>query len=61
MDASVVYKVAKALPMEELAKLYDMLKADLSPVPIARPDVKNVRKFTDEDALNYLFNKLEIH
>ncbi|EGV43441.1 hypothetical protein BZARG_1294 [Bizionia argentinensis JUB59] len=62
MDASTVYRVAKALPQEELAKLYDMLKSEIFPVkfPSKIDETKGEVKFTDEDALEYLFDKLNI-
>jgi hypothetical protein len=60
MDASVVYQVAQALPKEELAKLYGMLKAELYPKPIKKQNINNVPVYTDEDALEYLFDKLKV-
>ncbi|WP_417196984.1 hypothetical protein [Bizionia sp.] len=62
MDASVVYSVAKALPKEELAKLYDMLKSEMFPVkpPIKIDETIEDVKFTDEDALEYLFDKFNL-
>ncbi|MGY0393309.1 hypothetical protein ACW5R3_12225 [Bizionia sp. KMM 8389] len=62
MNALTVYSVAKALPLEERAKLYDMLKADMIPdKPIIKKN-KGVNRveFSDEDALKYLFDKLNI-
>ena len=56
MDASVVYKVAKALPMEEQEKLLNMLKDDVS----KRYSVKKKRSSTPEltisEGLSYLMN-----
>ncbi|MFD2917134.1 hypothetical protein [Psychroserpens luteus] len=60
MDASIVYKVAQALPKEERVKLYRMLKSDLIPKPLKKKDKIQSPEFTDEDALEYLFEKLNI-
>lgn len=61
MDALTVYQVAQVLPQEELAKLYAMIKDDLYPKPTKKPNITDVPDFTDEDALEYLFDKLNIH
>ena len=60
MDASVVYNVALALPFEERAKLYDMLKSELYPKLLVKKSKMKAPEFTDEDALEYLIKKLNI-
>ncbi|OIQ27981.1 MAG: hypothetical protein BM564_11340 [Bacteroidetes bacterium MedPE-SWsnd-G2] len=60
MDANVVYSVAKALPKEELDRLYRMLKSELYPVKKESKAKEIAPDFTDEDALEYLFKTLKI-
>ncbi|WP_047247493.1 hypothetical protein [Maribacter thermophilus] len=54
MVASDVYTIAKALPIEEMAKLYDMLKKDIEKRPKIKKGRKKLPDFTVEDALDYL-------
>ncbi|MCX7552115.1 hypothetical protein [Xanthomarina sp. F2636L] len=61
MDASTVYQVAQALPQEEQAKLFAMLKAELYPKTTKKLNKNSMPDYTEEDALEYLFNKLGIH
>ena len=61
MDASVVYNVALALPVEERAKLYDMLKTEMYPIPSKKKSKMKAPEFSDEDALEYLIKKLNIN
>jgi len=60
MDALTVYQVAQALPMEEQVKLFNMLKTKLTPKINKKSRDENLPEFTDEDALEYLFNFLDI-
>ena len=62
MDADVVYKVAKALPKEELHKLFNMLQSDIKDFPFTEKSkkVKNLPVFTKDDALRYAINHFNI-
>ncbi len=66
MTANDVYNVAKALPKEELNKLYNMIKSE---VELELPKINNRKKnfqssmFTETECLKYLiqhFNKKRI-
>jgi hypothetical protein len=54
MKASDVYTIAKALPQEEIAKLYDMLKKEVNNDLKIKKSRKKLPDFTVEDALRYL-------
>jgi hypothetical protein len=54
MKASDVYTIAKALPQEEIAKLYDMLKKEVNNGLKIKKSRKKLPDFTVEDALRYL-------
>ena len=54
MVANDVYTIAKALPKEELVKLYDLLKGDLNSTKIKFNKRKKLPDFTMEDGLRYL-------
>ncbi|MBQ0768009.1 hypothetical protein [Bizionia paragorgiae] len=57
MNANDVYNIAKALPPEELMKLYKMIKGDIK---VVKPTLKTKSKrkplpdFTLEDSVKYL-------
>lgn len=56
MDASNVYMIAKALPQDELTKLYNMLKKDILEVPKIKKARKKLPDFTVNDAFNNLLD-----
>ncbi|WP_417558800.1 hypothetical protein [Mesoflavibacter zeaxanthinifaciens] len=67
MNANDVYNIAKALPKEELYRLYDMLKGNIKAdkTKLSSKQVKNqMPDFTLEDSIKYLienhFNKKRI-
>ena len=54
MKASDVYTIAKALPQEEIARLYDMLKKDVNQNSKIKLRRKKLPDFTVEDGLRHL-------
>lgn len=56
MDASNVYIIAKALPQDELTKLFNMLKEDIVEVPKIKKGRRKLPDFTVNDAFNNLLN-----
>jgi len=57
MNAKVVYQVAKALPNEELDKLFEMLQADIKTTYFTPPHkIKKPKIITNEIAIKYLLN-----
>jgi hypothetical protein len=54
MKASDVYTIANALPPEEFALLYDMLKSDLKETREIKKECKKLPNYTVEDALQDL-------
>jgi len=57
MNAKVVYQVAKALPSEELDKLFELLKADIKTTYFTPPhNIKKQKIITNEKAIKYLLN-----
>lgn len=56
MNAKVVYQVAKALPNQELDKLFDMLQADKTTNFTPPHNIKKQKIITNEKAIKYLLN-----
>lgn len=57
MNAKVVYQVAKALPNQELDKLFEMLQADIKITYFTPPqNIKKQNIITNEKAIKYLLN-----
>lgn len=56
MLASDVYVIAKALPEEELTKLFHMLKSEMNKKNINIKD--KLPDFTDNDAIKYLIENV---
>ncbi|WP_339629664.1 hypothetical protein [uncultured Maribacter sp.] len=54
MKAPDVYTIAKALPPEEFALLYDMLKSDLKETNKIKKSRKKLPEYSVEDALQDL-------
>jgi hypothetical protein len=56
MNANDVYNIAKALPEEELLRLYYMLDISVKPKKRLNKKRKTLPKFTVNDGIRYLIN-----
>ena len=59
MDATIVYKVAKALSLKEQELLFYLLKNDIATIySPTKPKRKKAAVLTDQEAINYLFKNV---
>lgn len=55
MTANDVYNVAKALPLEEFKRLYDILSKDLNKIEMnKKPRKKKLQLISDQEASDYI-------
>ena len=59
MDATIVYKVAKALSLKEQELLFSLLKNDFTTLySTTKNNRKKAAVLTDQEAINYLFKNV---